>query len=363
MSESPRVSRRSALRGAVVLGVGAAAGGGAVLTPTAAQAAVPRPTIASTSDWGARRPGSLTQLSNDPDKIVIHHTASANSNDFSLQHAYDLAYTIQGWHMNENNWSDSGQHFTISRGGHIMEGRHTSLRHLLDGDGMVQGAHAPGANTSGIGIENEGLYTSVLPTTQLWNSMVTFCAYICQQYGIRSSQIFGHRDFSATACPGNALYARLPQLRSEVQAKLDGGGGDPPDFQVVVDNGGSGFGASDNWGTSTYSSQRHGADYRFADPQTVSDAAYFRADIPAAGNYKIETWYPANAGYNSATPYVIYASDGNRTVHVDQRSNGGRWVSLGTFPLAAGNRSVVAVSRWTGTTGYVIADAVRISSA
>jgi hypothetical protein len=43
---------------------------------------------------------------------------------------------------------------------------------------------------------------------------------------------------------------------------------------------------------------------------------------------------PADAGYNSATPFVVAASGGNRTVVVDQRADGGRWVSLGTFPLA-----------------------------
>jgi hypothetical protein len=57
----------------------------------------------------------------------------------------------------------------------------------------------------------------------------------------------------------------------------------------------------------------------------------------------------------------VAASTGNQTVRVDQRVNGGQWVSLGTFVLAAGDRNVVGVSRWTSTTGYVIADAVRIT--
>jgi hypothetical protein len=36
-------------------------------------------------------------------------------------------------------------------------------------------------------------------------------------------------------------------------------------------------------------------------------------------------------------------------------------VSLGVFTLAAGAGNKVGVSRWTSGTGYVIADAVRIS--
>ncbi|MFD2357506.1 hypothetical protein ACFSTC_61870 [Nonomuraea ferruginea] len=55
------------------------------------------------------------------------------------------------------------------------------------------------------------------------------------------------------------------------------------------------------------------------------------------------------------------AAGGNQTVYVDQRSGGGAWRSIGTFQLNAGTQNVVGVSRWTGGTGYVIADAVRIS--
>ncbi|PZG19044.1 family 10 glycosylhydrolase [Nonomuraea aridisoli] len=136
-----------------------------------------------------------------------------------------------------------------------------------------------------------------------------------------------------------------------------GGGG----FSVVVDNAGSGFTASTNWGTSAFSGQRHGADYRFADPVAASDPAWFRTAVPSAGTYRVEVWHPADAGYNSATPYIVATSTGNRTVTVDQRTGGGAWRALGTFTLAAGTYDVVGVSRWTSSPGYVIADAVRIT--
>ncbi|HEX4812810.1 MAG TPA: family 10 glycosylhydrolase [Nonomuraea sp.] len=132
-------------------------------------------------------------------------------------------------------------------------------------------------------------------------------------------------------------------------------------FSVVVDNAEAGFTASASWGTSTYSPQLHGTDYRFASPVAASDPAWFRAAVPSAGTYRVEVWYPANAGYNSATPYIVAASGGNQTVTVDQRSGGGQWRALGTYALAAGTYNVVGVSRWTSSTGYVIADAVRIT--
>ena len=46
------------------------------------------------------------------------------------------------------------------------------------------------------------------------------CAYVCQQYKVRPTEIYGHRDFKDTACPGDALYRMLPKLRTEVAALL-----------------------------------------------------------------------------------------------------------------------------------------------
>ncbi|WP_066941649.1 family 10 glycosylhydrolase [Microtetraspora fusca] len=132
-------------------------------------------------------------------------------------------------------------------------------------------------------------------------------------------------------------------------------------FSVVVDNSDASFTAGSAWGASSYSSQAYGADYRFASPVAASDPAWYTAAIPSAGSYRVEVWYPANSGYNSATPYIVATSGGNQTVPVDQRTGGGQWRSLGTFTLAAGTYKVVGVSRWTSTTGYVIADAVRIT--
>jgi alpha/beta superfamily hydrolase len=118
--------------------------------------------------------------------------------------------------------------------------------------------------------------------------------------------------------------------------------------------------ASANWSASSYSTQRYGADYRYANPQPVSDAAWFSANIPSAGNYEIYVWYPANSGYNSSTPFVVSTSSGNAVVNVNQQINGGKWMSIGTHSLSAGDQNVVGVSRWTSTAGYVIADAVKI---
>lgn len=358
IESEPGMSRRAVMRGAVLLGVGAGVGV-PMLAGTPAAAQVTSPTIYGRSAWGARPPrGTINIIGNRPNKIVIHHTATANQSNTSQSAAFALSRAIQSFHMDSNGWTDTGQQFTISRGGYIMEGRSQSLPTLRGGTSFPQGAHVSGQNTQSIGIENEGTYTSVGPPAALWSSLVRQCAYICSQYAIPASRIYGHRDFNATACPGNVLYNRLPQLRSEVAALLDGAGGG--DYSTIIDNTSSRFSASGDWGTSSYSADRYGADYRFADPVLASDAAWYRFNLPSSGTYRVDAWWPANAGYNDSTPYVIVTSSGSQTVHVSQRGNGGRWVNLGSFALAAGDRNVVGVSRWTTGTGYVIADAVRI---
>ena len=85
---------------------------------------------------------------------------------------------------------------------------------------QVEGAHCTGQNVVALGIENEGTYSAVNPPAELWNKLRSLCAYLCAQYGIRPSQIYGHRDFKDTACPGDRLYAALPRLRSEVAGLL-----------------------------------------------------------------------------------------------------------------------------------------------
>jgi len=212
------VNRRALLRtGLAVSAVGA-------VRPAIAAAAteqVTEPQIYDTRNWNARDPNGTIQVINQrPSFIVVHHTAGENSNDFSLEHAFQICRDIQDLHMDVNGWVDTGQQLTNSRGGFVMEGRHRSLEVLTGGTRHVVGANVANNNSVVIGIENEGLYTNVNVTSALWNSLVQLVAYIAHQYSIPTSQIKGHRDFNSTQCPGDVLYARLPELRSAVGSTL-----------------------------------------------------------------------------------------------------------------------------------------------
>jgi N-acetylmuramoyl-L-alanine amidase len=170
----------------------------------------------------ARRPATI--LDRAPDRIVVHHTETPNTGDLSLAHAYDLSRSVQRFHMRERGWDDTGQQLTISRGGHVMEGRNLSLAAILTGRHVI-GAQARRHNEHTIGIENEGNYMSARVPRRLWRSLTEVCVWLCVTYRLDPHRaIVGHRDLVSTDCPGDVLYALLPRLRRQVSARLVGSG-------------------------------------------------------------------------------------------------------------------------------------------
>lgn len=213
-----RLDRRTMLRGAALVAGGVLLGG---VLGTGGASASARPKVYTRSDWGARAPsGGINVLPQAPTHIVVHHTATANVSDTSTSQAAALSRSIQRYHMQSNGWSDTGQQLTISRGGHIMEGRDKSL-HAIGAGHHVVGAHTANHNSHAIGIESEGTYTSESPPEPLAGALVDTCAWLCLVYQLDPEEaIVGHRDFNATSCPGDELYALLPQLRKDVGSRL-----------------------------------------------------------------------------------------------------------------------------------------------
>lgn len=218
--------RQLSRRGLITLAGGLALGGAAmsgliaddpVRSLAQSHHSAGQPPIYDCDAWGARQPSSPVKvLDKKPAKILVHHTATANDNHVSAADLAVLARSIQKFHMDTNGWLDTGQNFTVNRGGLIAEGRHSSLETLLGGSSFVEGAHCVNQNDSSIGIENQGTYTDVNPPVALFTTLRNLCVYVCRQYGIDASELYGHRDFWDTACPGDKLYALLPRLRSQV---------------------------------------------------------------------------------------------------------------------------------------------------
>lgn len=182
--------------------------------------------VYTTADWGAR-PAAHGFAATTPSAIVLHHMDTQNrapiaDHNAAVQRAFALARQIQALHMGSNGWSDSGQHFSISIDGIVMEGRHGSLDALLAGH-CIRGAHAADDTLSppvdfndSWGTEHEGNYTTTTPPAALWNASVKLqgaIAYLCK---LDTATIIGHRDTGIPdECNGERFHAMLPRFRSE----------------------------------------------------------------------------------------------------------------------------------------------------
>ncbi|WP_213451737.1 peptidoglycan recognition protein family protein [Rhizomonospora bruguierae] len=226
----PELDRRTLLKAG--LGAAAVAMVGTELAGTGPAGATPSadfPWIIDCDSWGARPPAAPLQLSgNVTNKIIVHHTAYPNSTDYSREQAVWLARDIQDLHIDGNGWSDTGQHFTVSRGGYVLEGRRGSLAALAGGEHQMIGAHCPGENGNAIGIENEGIYLTETPPAALLAALTKLCVAVCRRYGLHAYDIFGHWDFIETQCPGEAFYRQFPMLRRAVAEGLKMPAGQAP---------------------------------------------------------------------------------------------------------------------------------------
>ena len=139
------------------------------------------------------------------DQIVIHHIGSTDQ-DVS-------AATVHSWHL-QNGWSGIGYHYLIRKSGAVEVGR------PLD---MV-GAHCYGENKHTVGVNIVGNFEIGMPTDGQIEAAAALLADLCRRYRIKPNEktIVGHRDLSATACPGRNLYARLPELIVKTQAIYKG---------------------------------------------------------------------------------------------------------------------------------------------
>ena len=191
-------------------------------------AAASEPAIVSRSTWGAdetiRRgePSFATELR----YAVVHHTAGANG--YTKAQALSILRGIQLYHVRANGWNDIGYNFLVDRFGTVYEGRYGGI------DANVIGAQAQGFNTGSVGVALLGTYGSEPASTAAEQALVRLLSWRLDLGHVDSGSMLsvvsggspkfaagvpvmlravsGHRDVGLTACPGDALYARLQTI-------------------------------------------------------------------------------------------------------------------------------------------------------
>jgi hypothetical protein len=144
----------------------------------------------------------------------------------------------------------------------------------------------------------------------------------------------------------------------------DGIGNTTPGTDVIVDNGNPsstpGFKTEGTWASSTGAGGYYGSNY-YHDNNTGkgTKSARFTPHLSLVGDYEVFARWTAHSNRASNVPIDIIHANGTEFIEVDQKTNGGQWVSLGVYPFSPGTSSSVLISN-DGTNGYVVADAVRL---
>jgi N-acetylmuramoyl-L-alanine amidase len=144
------------------------------------------------AEWGARAPNGVTYMSDMVPYVFVHHSAGSSCNSLSSCSAQMRG--IQNYHMDSNGWNDIGYSFLMGGDGNLYEGRGYN----------VQGSHTSGYNSVGYGVCFIGDFTSLYPTDgamQAYVRVVYDCLIPRGKIG-GNYKLYGHRQTSATACPG-----------------------------------------------------------------------------------------------------------------------------------------------------------------
>jgi hypothetical protein len=114
-----------------------------------------------------------------------------------------------------------------------------------------------------------------------------------------------------------------------------------------------------NWTSSTATAGFYGSDYLHdGNANKGSDSVTFRPNLPQAGQYQVYVLWTAVSNRSTNTPIDVGYANGTNTFVVNQTQQGGQWNLLLTTNFTAGTNGFIRI-RNTGTTGYVIADAVE----
>jgi predicted secreted protein len=133
----------------------------------------------------------------------------------------------------------------------------------------------------------------------------------------------------------------------------------PATSPTLVDNAdASGISFVGTWSPSTTTPKYWDKNYHHdANNGKGSKSAMFKPTLPSPGTYEIFIRHPSRSDYAANVPVDIVHAGGTNTVTLNQRLQGGTWKSLGLHSFNAGASGYVRI-RTTGTTGYVVADAV-----
>jgi len=205
---------------------------------SSAGAAVAQPAILTRAQWGADESlrNGFAGYGETISAAFVHHTTGAS--DYTSAEVPGMIRAIYAYHTQTLGWADIGYNFLVDRFGRLFEGRWGGM------DQPVIGAHTGGFNTNSVGVAALGDHEANPVPAAVITAFGQVLGWKLGLYGrdpygraaltsgggsssrypagqvVEFDVVSGHRDASFTLCPGQYLYPRLTEVRSEVAANM-----------------------------------------------------------------------------------------------------------------------------------------------
>ncbi len=173
------------------------------LVPEAPAVSTPPPLrVIARSQWTREPVGPNADPMGPIRRITLHHTGEHLSSTGIADR--ELIQRIEHHHRRNLGWAAIGYHFLIGKDGTIYEGRPLTY----------QGAHSGGdANRNNVGVTVIGEFDRTMPGPVQLAALTALIADLRQRYHLPRQELYGHRDWKTTVCPGDRLYAWLRTQR------------------------------------------------------------------------------------------------------------------------------------------------------
>jgi RHS repeat-associated protein len=163
---------------------------------------------------------------------------------------------------------------------------------------------------------------------------------------------------TVTSAGGSSSRTQTWDYYPDGKKKSHSDDGVPVGSQVVlVDNSDAqNTAVTGTWSTSSSGSGFQGYDYRTHAAGTGTNSFVWKLIVPQSGTYGVFVKYAA--GTATSAPYKIDYNGGSVTKTVNQTTQAGQWVSIGSYSFAEGNSHKITLTDNGG--GTVVADAVKL---
>lgn len=152
--------------------------------------------LISRASWGARYGRGSTNITPGDGGVAVHYVGAGRLATIAHERCAARVRAIESDHVNGNGWARIAYNFLACHHGYVFEGRGLGHRSAAQGTNAGnQNYYAVCALVGAGDVPGDPLKTAIRDAIDH-----------CRRHGA-GPRIRGHRDFHATSCPGDALYA------------------------------------------------------------------------------------------------------------------------------------------------------------